>query len=741
MLPAPLRDRLSQLARIPRRWLFAGGGALLLLILYPFAGGFIAARLAVGRLEARLGLAVAIAHGRAGLFTFYFRGVTVGVPGRAPLARIERLDVPLSAIWGGGLVTVRRPQLQVERGGPNDNLGPFLGGAKRSSGGKSGGRSLPAVAIEDGTLDLIDHVGGRTLKIGQLKARLASGQRFSVEAHQVSGSVRLRGGDSDPTFGATLVEADGPLEGLRPAPYPRVRISEGYLRVLPTLPLTGINGTIGPDGTRMQISLAGSYGGAKRSLWTAAGAIDPKGPKGPDGALSLRAERFTLDKVADILPQSVLQPSETSVDAALDLTFSRERVGFSGSFDVAGLSLHHEKLASEPIFDLGLAVRLEGGFEPGKRRLELTKLEGRLGHLVGELSGSVELAPGVFKFPDGDQLAALPKIDLRIRVPRIACAKLLQSIPPPIVPKLQGFVLTGTFETDIHTKIDYADLDQIELGGKVGIDGCRVVKAPQEIERLTSGGESIVQVVEVPPRPGDGGPTDTMVFPIGPDNPDFVPYDKISPHIVNALMTTEDGGFFKHRGWVSSEFKTALKRNLTAGAFRFGASSITMQMVKNVLLAHEKTLSRKLQELFIVWYVEQQLPKERILELYLNAIEFGPRLYGIGAAARHYFGKSASDISPLEAAFFSSILPSPKRRYVQYCSGALNAKWDKYVRRILARIHERGRLSKEEYDGIATAPFAFDLTERTMTDKQCLAWVQKITQKVAAEPDPDAETP
>ena len=107
-------------------------------------------------------------------------------------------------------------------------------------------------------------------------------------------------------------------------------------------------------------------------------------------------------------------------------------------------------------------------------------------------------------------------------------------------------------------------------------------------------------------------------------------------------MTTEDNGFFKHRGWVTPEFKTALRRNLAGGGFRLGASSITMQMVKNVLLSREKTLSRKLQELFLVWYIEKMLPKERILELYFNAIEFGPRIYGIGAAARHYFGKHAS---------------------------------------------------------------------------------------------------
>ena len=165
---------------------------------------------------------------------------------------------------------------------------------------------------------------------------------------------------------------------------------------------------------------------------------------------------------------------------------------------------------------------------------------------------------------------------------------------------------------------------------------------------------------------------------IGPDNPDFVPYGEISPYLVGSIMTTEDNGFFKHRGWVSSEFKSALRRNLQRGGFRLGASSITMQMTKNVLLTREKTLSRKLQELFLVWYIEQNLSKERILELYFNAIEFGPRIYGIGAATRHYFGKKPAELTPLEAAWFSSILPSPKRRYVQYCHGAPDAKWDKY---------------------------------------------------------------
>jgi membrane peptidoglycan carboxypeptidase len=161
-----------------------------------------------------------------------------------------------------------------------------------------------------------------------------------------------------------------------------------------------------------------------------------------------------------------------------------------------------------------------------------------------------------------------------------------------------------------------------------------------------------------------------------------------------------------------------------------------MQMVKNLLLSHEKTLSRKLQELFLVWYLEQILPKERILELYFNAIEFGPRLYGIGPAARHYFGKSASEITPLEAAFFSSILPSPKRRYVHYCRGGLAPAWEKYLRRILTRMYERGRLTEEEFAAGNASTLTFDRDEMTMSERQCLDWVRRIT---AAKPEPDAE--
>jgi len=746
---AALRRRLQWFLSDHPRAAWALVALLALLITYPFWAGALAAKVVTSQLSGRLGVPVKVARGWGGLGVIKLNGVVVG-EGR-PLLELERLQVPFSALWGGGTVVVQKPRVEIVHGGPHDNIDAILTRLRGKGGGgtgKGGGssRRLPAVVVRDGSVQVIDAAKAAIVVISSVNAHVIPGTSLKVQLREIAGRVRLRGGENDPTFGAEAIEIDGAMEGLRPALYPQVRITDGFLRPLATLPMTGITGVFRPGSRKagsqavpLTIEMAGSYGGAKRSLWTAHGSATLTDGV-VDGTLALRAERFSLDKVADILPSSVLQPQKTNIDAAMDLTFSKDRIGFTSNLEVTGLNVNHEKLASEPLYGLAFAMNFDGALEPNRRRLEVSRLEGRIRDLVGRLSGSVELAPGTFQYPDGSQMPSLPKIDLRVQVPRISCAKLLTSIPGPVVSRLQGFAMTGNFEADLRTRIDYSNLEALELGGKVGIDGCKVTKAPDEILRL-AGEESIVQVVEVPPKLGGGSTPETYMFPVGPDNPDFVPFDKISPHLVNSIMTTEDNGFFKHRGFVTPEFKSALRRNLIAGRFRYGASSISMQMVKNVLLAHEKTLSRKLQELFLVWYIEQLIPKQRILELYFNAIEFGPRLYGIGAAARHYFGKSATDLGPLEAAFFSSIMPSPKRRYVQYCAGVLNAKWDKYVRRIMAKTHERGRLSDEEYDAAQMTPFAFNTAERGLTEKQCMDWVKQMTARPEPEPEPEAESP
>lgn len=150
-----------------------------------------------------------------------------------------------------------------------------------------------------------------------------------------------------------------------------------------------------------------------------------------------------------------------------------------------------------------------------------------------------------------------------------------------------------------------------------------------------------------------------------------------------------------------------------------------MQMVKNVLLYRDKTLMRKLQELFLTWQVESSLTKDRILEIYFNVIEYGPALYGIGPAAKHYFGKSPKDLNPVEAAFFSSILPSPKERYKQYCNGTLSKWTEGKIQRILGIMLKRDRLTQLEYDEALATPLLF-VKDGTETEADCLKRTKKV---------------
>jgi hypothetical protein len=755
-----------------RRLLPVAIAAGVLLVVYPFAVGGLAAHLAATKLSARLGRPVTVGQGRGGLGRIVLRQVVVGAsaprgPGApvidatadgaaagasAPLITFDEISVPFGAALGGSsLITIVGLRVNAVRGGDDDNVSDLIQRftGRRARGGEGDGRGstaqLPGVRVESGSLSLRDMESGLAVRVGGISGTLIPSHQVSIRLHDVSGLLALGGGDKGPRFGASELDLRGALSGgLHPSGYPNIRVQDGFATPLPSLSLTGISGTVGPpptsagaaldvgEGKGVVIDLHGSYGGARESLWTAKGTARPSAR---EGRLSLRAAQFSLDKIADVLPRSVLSPAHTNVDAAFDLTWAGDAVRFGGDLAVSGLSLQHDALSTAPIEGLSMGLLLRGTAYPARRRIELEQFEGRIRDLVARVTGSVELPRGKYSFADGSHLGVVPKIDLALNVPRLPCAKLLASVPAALAPNLKGFVLQGIFEAQVGTKIDFADLDALELRGRVGINGCKVLKAPDAVAALRDA-EAIVQTVEVPMPPGTARTdSDTLQFVIGPDNPDFVPYDQISPYLINSIMTTEDNGFFKHHGWVTSEFRSALRRNLERGGFRIGASSITMQMVKNVLLSKEKTLSRKLQELFLVWYLEQVLPKERILELYFNAIEFGPRIYGIGPAVRHYFGKRPSELTPLEAAFFSSILPSPKRRYIQYCHGALYPPWDKYIRRIMAKVHERGRLTDEEYEAAAAQPLVFDRREATFTEKQCLDWVKKMN----ARPEP--ETP
>jgi len=149
----------------------------------------------------------------------------------------------------------------------------------------------------------------------------------------------------------------------------------------------------------------------------------------------------------------------------------------------------------------------------------------------------------------------------------------------------------------------------------------------------------------------------------------WVPISYISPYLVKAVIIAEDDKFWSHRGFDFEAIQKAIERDVKEGRLRFGGSTISQQLTKNLYLTPTKNPLRKIKEAIITWRLEKTLSKRRILELYLNVVEWGVGIFGAEAASLHYYGKSSRDLDPLEAARLAAILPNPIRYRVDSGSG------------------------------------------------------------------------
>jgi monofunctional glycosyltransferase len=183
-------------------------------------------------------------------------------------------------------------------------------------------------------------------------------------------------------------------------------------------------------------------------------------------------------------------------------------------------------------------------------------------------------------------------------------------------------------------------------------------------------------------------------FVVGPKNRDWTPSGRIPPEMKWAVILAEDANFYKHEGFDVKAIKNAIKYDLEKKSLKRGASTITQQTAKNLFLSREKTVTRKLKEIYLAYRMEQELTKGRIIEFYLNVVELGPMVYGIGHGSRYYFNKPASALTPRECAFLAAMLPGPRLAYNPY------KKLDRVLKRsdmILKLLRKNGVLGESEY--------------------------------------------
>lgn len=180
-------------------------------------------------------------------------------------------------------------------------------------------------------------------------------------------------------------------------------------------------------------------------------------------------------------------------------------------------------------------------------------------------------------------------------------------------------------------------------------------------------------------------------------NGKYARINSISKYLKDVVVISEDSSFYHHNGFDWFEIQNSMRENWQDLSYSRGGSTITQQLAKNVFLSSNKSLTRKLREAYLAFQIEQILPKPKILEKYLNVVEFGKDLYGVKSAANHYFGKSPSELNLLESAFLAYLLPNPKVYSRIYTKGALTHFSRYRLLDLCYKMYRYGRISEDQY--------------------------------------------
>lgn len=242
---------------------------------------------------------------------------------------------------------------------------------------------------------------------------------------------------------------------------------------------------------------------------------------------------------------------------------------------------------------------------------------------------------------------------MKVVIPEMKAQDFITSLPEGLFTNFEGMEAEGNFDFNLSFIFNKNKPNDLVFDSKLSKNGFKILKYGEaNLSKLN--GEFVYRAIE-------NGRAQRGVL-VGNANPNYTPLSEISPYLRKSVLTTEDPSFFSHKGFITEAFKQSIIKNIKTKKFSRGGSTISMQLVKNVFLTREKTLSRKLEEILLVYILENNriVSKERMLEVYFNVIEWGPNVYGIGEASNFYFQKHPSQLNLNECLFLASIVPRPK---------------------------------------------------------------------------------
>jgi len=243
--------------------------------------------------------------------------------------------------------------------------------------------------------------------------------------------------------------------------------------------------------------------------------------------------------------------------------------------------------------------------------------------------------------------------ELKLNTGWVNAQDLFNSFPTGLFETFQGIQVAGKVNYSLNFYLNTAAPDDVQFSSQLNKQNFKILKfGKTDLTKLNR--PFLQQPYEVKSQPSP--------FIVGPQNPDFTPLSDIPADTRNAVMTSEDPSFYTNNGFVEESIRKSIATDFKKKKFSRGGSTISMQLIRNTFLDRNKNLARKVEEILIVWMIENNnlMSKDRMLEIYFNIVEFGYHIYGIGPAARYYFGKTPSQLTLGESIFLASILPNPK---------------------------------------------------------------------------------
>jgi hypothetical protein len=657
-------------------------------------------RKGLAKVEKRIGLPLVVETIKLkGYQTIVLTGVRVG-PADAPFLSIQSVEVDLESTALRRFkiqpreVRINRPELRVT--GDGTPKGALKGlkallpprRQKQDSLPTSAGLKRPTIIVNharftdmSGVISMIDGQGelrdgsffghgtfqepdvGKCQFTGDRnQARVACAKPYN---HWVGAGFRVEASAFEVTFQPILT----------------VRLAKVRLRHL-----AGQKGPLGIlSGIRADVSVSFPSGEAEWPIelnleLPGGGRMIGQGKASPD-SLELSA------KVTELRVGRVQKSVSGTISGQYRIQFNRrDRVlNLWGDGRLVNFTASHPALSEVPVgpFDLSFGGRIDAEFGRSREAgmgIRLTDAHITLGRVRTNLGLEIE------KTSSSSTLQAFA------HAAEVDADVLREAIPPGLIPALEPINAHGRIGFRAALFLDFKDYDATRLKIEVPRKRFRITQLNPNLDfdRLRHAFKisHVLKTAE--------GLEIRQSRLTGPMTGGWVSLDEMPALLPTAVRSQEDWGFYKHAGVSGFHLRGSLVSNLKSKRFRRGGSTMTMQLARNLFLSRHKTLSRKLQEVILAWLIEERLDKDEIMAIYLNVVELGPDIYGIGEAAKHYFDKLPAQLTAPEIAWIVRLLPGPRPYYKSFQLGKLIPARRNRINSLLKKLVDREALSPDQ---------------------------------------------